>query len=436
LAVAVSASIRRYLRLPPLRRIAAGLAAVVFLLVSGTGFARAQGAGDVIQADPTALKKAIDDLRREYLAKMDAGEPDPELRDLLRDLNAARGEADWNRVADLLALRATGAGGQGPVGDLDSLFPVRTGDEKQVGPGYTRERVTFKNVQGMEIGALLYRPFVEQAAKAADPPADPKKKQNKKKYPAVLLAHGGWRGVPLAYRRLARALAPEGYVVYAPEFRGQGRSEGDREYARGEVLDLLSALEVVKKLEDVDEKRIGLVGGEHGGAVVLLALARAEGISCAAAISAPTDLPKLVREVSLFRRELRSLRLAFALSDVNALRQRSPILYAAGVEAPVLVLHGGKGRLVPAGYAVGYEAVLKARGKDVTLVQYRLEGDDLVGELGVYEQDLKEFLARHLRPPKPQAPKKQDAGKGAKPKGGRPGGRKGGGQRSGGKGGG
>ena len=51
------------------------------------------------------LEQAIARLRRDYLAKLDSGDEDHELRNLVRDLNAARGKGDWNRVAALLSAR-------------------------------------------------------------------------------------------------------------------------------------------------------------------------------------------------------------------------------------------------------------------------------------------------------------------------------------------
>lgn len=333
--------------------------------------------------DPGQIAKAIESLRELYRASLDKGKQDEELKNLLRELNAAVSASDWARAAELLARRETkDSGGPIPQKDVD-LWPLRTGQAAETpSEPYTFEKTSFESVGGLRLGALLYKPREAQG-----------------KSPLIVLGHGGFRGIPLEYRRLAEALAKVGYVVYVPEFRGQGQSEGNIEYAAGEVLDFLSALEVAKKLDGVDANRVGLVGGGHGGTVVLLALARAEGIACAATISAPTDLVALVREVPAFERELKLLKASVSPGDINALRQRSPIYYAAGVQVPVLILHGEKDRMVPAKSAEGYAAVLRNRGKEVQYIKYALAGEDLPAKLGLYHMDLQNFLAERLKPP-------------------------------------
>jgi len=362
------------------------IALLVSLTTRGEDRSPALPAVPAAPPNPELIAKEIESLREAYRAALDAGRQDDELKNLLRDLNAAVSASDWARAGELLARRKSEGGGEGATGGGPAgvdPWPVRTGQPSEPAPqAMTPEKTIFESVGGLKVGALIYRP------------KDPQGKS-----PLVVLGHGGFRGVPLEYRRLAEALVKVGYVVFVPEFRGQGQSQGSVEYAAGEVLDLLSAVEVAKKLDGVDANRVGLVGGGHGGTVVLLALARADGIACAAAISAPTDLVSLVREVPAFERELRLIRASAAPCDVNALRQRSPIYYASGVQTPVLILHGEKDRTIPARLAEGYAAVLKSRGKEVTYVKYALAGEDLVSRLGVYHVDLQNFLAERLKPP-------------------------------------
>jgi len=339
------------------------------------------------------LEQAISRLRRDYLAKLDSGDEDHELRNLVRDLNAARGKGDWNRVAALLSARgvdldaADGAAGldAGSAGDAgEDLWPVRTesgGTGSEVAQPLESEQVDYETVNGLTIRALVWRPRGEP-----------------QKSPVIVLAHDGLRGIGVATRRLAEDLAGVGYIVYAPEFRGQGRSEGKVEWARGEVFDLLAAIEEAKKIEGADEGRIGLVGAGHGGAVVLIALARAEGVACATAISPPTDLSGLAEE-RRFVRELEFMRVRLDLSDREDLMKRSPLYYVGGINAPVQILHGDRDKLVPVKFAEEYVSAVKARGKVINFSKYGLSDERLVSKPSVYRVDLNNFLAPLLKPP-------------------------------------
>lgn len=335
------------------------------------------------------LDNAIAKLRADYLAKLDSGDQDHELRNLVRDLNAARGKGDWNRVAALLATRGIdfGAGRDGGAAaagnPADELWPVRTESGDAVSKPEAKpesERVKYKTVNGLSIRAIIWRPSGATG-----------------KSPLIVLAHDGVRGIGVATRRLAVELAGVGYIVYAPEFRGQGRSEGKVEWAQGEVFDLLAAVEEAKKIEGADSGRIGLVGAGHGGAVVLIALARAEGIACAAAISPPTDLTGLARE-RRFVRELKLMRVPVDLSNSEELMKRSPLYYVGGINAPVQILHGVRDKLVPVKFAEEYLSAVKNRGKEIKLRKYGLSDERLVSKLSVYRIDLHNFLAPHLKP--------------------------------------
>lgn len=83
--------------------------------------------------------------------------------------------------------------------------------------------------------------------------------------------------------------ARNGYIVFKPDFRGHGNSEGEAVGAYGSnayTIDVLNALASVKKLKDpvsgagsaVDSKRIGMWGHSLGGFLTLRAMVVAKDI--------------------------------------------------------------------------------------------------------------------------------------------------------------
>ncbi len=108
-------------------------------------------------------------------------------------------------------------------------------------------------------------------------------------YPAIILAHGSERGVTEPFRQIAYAFARRGYVVMAPSFRGhggiEGISQGVKEYAKGEVLDLLQSAQLVRKLAYVDSLRMAVVGFDHGASVTVQAAVRSNIFQAVVAVS-------------------------------------------------------------------------------------------------------------------------------------------------------
>jgi dienelactone hydrolase len=108
-------------------------------------------------------------------------------------------------------------------------------------------------------------------------------------YPAIVVAHGSENGVTQPYREIVYEFARRGYVVIAPSFRGhmgiEGRSQGTKEYAKGELLDLLQATQLVRKLPYVNSLRMAIVSFDHGASVAMQAVARSNIFQAAIAVS-------------------------------------------------------------------------------------------------------------------------------------------------------
>jgi len=117
---------------------------------------------------------------------------------------------------------------------------------------------------GLKIYGLLTMP-------KGNPPADG--------FPAIILNHGYIP--PEEYKTTERyvayveAFAKNGYVVFKPDYRGHGNSEGKPEgayYSPAYTVDVLNALASVKKLPEVNPEKIGMWGHSLGGNLTLRAM--------------------------------------------------------------------------------------------------------------------------------------------------------------------
>lgn len=115
------------------------------------------------------------------------------------------------------------------------------------------EEVTYFS-DGLRISANLYRP---RNWKPGDPPR-----------PAVVCLTGYSGRKEVATLDVPERLSEEGYFTLAPDYRGSGRSEGERGRHRPleQAQDTYDAITLIETVDGVDPERIGLYGTSFGGA--------------------------------------------------------------------------------------------------------------------------------------------------------------------------
>ena len=106
----------------------------------------------------------------------------------------------------------------------------------------------------------------------------PRNIDRNKKYPLIILPHGGVHSnFSTYYTHIVRELIAQGYIVSAPEYRGStgyGKSFYEMiDYGGREVGDTDASREyMVENYPFVDKNRVGLIGWSHGGMITLMCL--------------------------------------------------------------------------------------------------------------------------------------------------------------------
>jgi pimeloyl-ACP methyl ester carboxylesterase len=116
------------------------------------------------------------------------------------------------------------------------------------------------------------------------------------KLPAVILVGGSGSadrdqvvgGIPI-FGQLAGALADAGFIVTRYDKRGVGQSGGRLESATlvDFAEDVRSVVKYLAKREDVDRRRIAVIGHSEGGAVAMIAASREKAITAVGLVATP-----------------------------------------------------------------------------------------------------------------------------------------------------
>jgi dipeptidyl aminopeptidase/acylaminoacyl peptidase len=194
------------------------------------------------------------------------------------------------------------------------------------------QKITYRSSVGdMDIPAYLFQPLVKRGPRG---------------HAAMIWVHGGvhgsWGATMFPFVKEA---VERGYVVIAPEYRGSTGYGKDHhnaiDYGGYELEDVLTAVEVLKRLPHVDQDRLGIMGWSHGGFITAHLLFRdRHPFKVGAAIVPVTNLIfRLSYKGPYYQRGFATQKriggLPFEKRDVYV--ERSPLYHVDKLKVPLLV---------------------------------------------------------------------------------------------------
>ena len=277
-----------------------------------------------------------------------------------------------------------------------------------------REVISWKSADGTAIEGVLYTPTDFSM---------------KKKYPLLVVIHGGPTGVdqPIVsadrYYPVERFVA-KGALVLRPNYRGSAgygekfRALNVRNLGVGDYADVLSGVDALIAKGWVDKDRVGSMGWSQGGyisAFITASSDRFKAVSVGAGISdwmtyyANTDITPFTRQYLH----------ATPWDDPDIYKKTSPISYIAKARTPTLIQHGENDRRVPIPNAFELRQALEDRGVPVKMVVYKGFGHGITKpkqQRAVMEENEKWFAQyiwgekpEELKSPEPKTEEKKSA---------------------------
>jgi dipeptidyl aminopeptidase/acylaminoacyl peptidase len=230
----------------------------------------------------------------------------------------------------------------------------------------TREVVSWKSSDGATIEGILIKPADYDRAR---------------KYPLLVVIHGGPTGVDTAVRSADRyypveRFAAKGALVLRPNYRGSAgygakfRALNVRNLGVGDYADVIAGVDSLIARGLVDKDRVGAMGWSEGGyisAFITCYSDRFKAVSVGAGISdwvtyyVNTDIHPFTRQYLK----------ATPWDDPEIYRKTSPITYVGRARTPTLIQQGDQDKRVPPPDSYELYQALKDKGVPVKLIFYK-----------------------------------------------------------------
>jgi dipeptidyl aminopeptidase/acylaminoacyl peptidase len=166
--------------------------------------------------------------------------------------------------------------------------------------------------------------------------AEPK---NNKVYDGFLYLRGGIKGVGMVRPARIAQFAQEGFIVFAPYYRGNLGGQGQEDFAGDDRWDAFSGFELLKGYQRVHPKRIHVFGFSRGGVMALLTGIHKQDATSIVTWGGVSDMFLIYEERKDLRRMMKRV-IGSPNKYPERYEWRTPLYHIDRIQAPVLIIHG------------------------------------------------------------------------------------------------
>jgi dipeptidyl aminopeptidase/acylaminoacyl peptidase len=231
--------------------------------------------------------------------------------------------------------------------------------------------------------------------------------QPKKRYPLVLLIHGGPTSASLlSFDELAQLMAARGWFVLRPNYRGSDNLGNTYQHAiyidatRGPGRDILAGVAAAQRTAPIDARKICVSGWSYGGMMTSWLITQDHRWACAVSGAAVNDLVydySLADDISADRESMPGS--PFVGKNMALYRAVSPLTYYRNVRTPTLILSDMYDDRVPIAQSYAFYHALRDIGTPVEFYEWPVHGhfpSDPVRTADVYRYWI-DWIAKHVK---------------------------------------
>ena len=215
----------------------------------------------------------------------------------------------------------------------------------------------------------------------------PAKIEPGKKYPMVVLIHGGPSGVttsewPASFgmsRAIIAALSARGYYVLLANPRGSyGQGEdftraNVKDFGGGDLRDILAGVDAAIKKYPIDANRLGVTGWSYGGFMTMWTVTQTNRFRAAVAGAGIANWQSYYGQ-NLIDQWMIPFFGASVYDDPAVYEKSSPIRFIKNVKTPTLIIAGERDAECPSSQSYEFWHALKTLGVPTQLIVYPGEG--------------------------------------------------------------
>lgn len=159
-------------------------------------------------------------------------------------------------------------------------------------------------------------------------------------YEGVIYLRGGIQHVGMVRPSRIAQVASNGFVVFAPYYRGNRGGEGRDEFAGEDRLDAVNAVDVLKKHPKMIAERIHLFAFSRGGIMALWTAILRDDITSVVTWAGVSDVVFTYHERQDMRRMMRRVIGGTPNNNPEAYRERTALFRINELTSPILIIHG------------------------------------------------------------------------------------------------
>ena len=215
----------------------------------------------------------------------------------------------------------------------------------------------------------------------------PAKVESGKKYPMVVLIHGGPSGVTTSEwpagagmaRAIIAALSARGYYLLLPNPRGSyGQGEdftraNVKDFGHGDLRDDLAGIDAAIKKYPIDPNRLGVTGWSYGGFMTMWTVTQTDRFRAAVAGAGISNWQSYYGQ-NLIDQWMIPFFGASVYDDPAVYEKSSPIKFIKNVKTPTLIIVGERDAECPSAQSYEFWHALRTLGVPTQLIIYPGEG--------------------------------------------------------------
>lgn len=214
------------------------------------------------------------------------------------------------------------------------------------------------------------------------------KGKTKKLVPMIVLIHGGpWERDGWGFSPIIQKYAAMGFAVLQVNYRGSdgfGKkflNQGQKELGNKMIDDIIDGVQWAVSNKIADPKKIILMGGSYGGFAVYRSMQKDPDLFAGGIVlSGFGDIKEFIENSPAYWEGFKGMihdRIGNPKTEVNLLKNQSPLTYVNTIKKPLLIFHGRNDPRVSVQGARKMVNKLLENGVDVTYVEFPDEGHSI-----------------------------------------------------------